>query len=82
MYEADERVTCDVDVHAPLGEVTKADKLGCWDLFGVDIMFDVDDNPYILELNSGPSMESPFTKAAEKVRIGAICVQVFNFLKC
>jgi hypothetical protein len=56
IYPPDWRVTADIDAHVAN---STANKLGCFDLFGVDIMFDEDDNPAILEINAGPSMDSP-----------------------
>jgi hypothetical protein len=56
IYPPDFRVTADIDAHVLN---STANKLGCFDLFGVDIMFDEDDNPAILEINAGPSMDSP-----------------------
>ena len=32
---------------------------GCFDLFGLDVMFDSDANPYILEYNTYPRLSSP-----------------------
>jgi hypothetical protein len=56
IYPFNFRVTSDIDAHVA---DTIVNKLGCFDLFGVDIMFDDADNPYILEINAGPSMDSP-----------------------